>query len=131
MLTSDPIYVWYTEKGVRGSTTHNVYGVYDMSGGRFENTAGYYSGSSSTYISKLKVLGSAKCVDKYTSHSPSGPLARLAWDADTAANGWDVTSRGGNRAWTTLSGIFSFGGGTSDGSACEKGFRMALFGISL
>ena len=32
---------WNTEKGVRGSTTHNVYGVYDMSGGSWEKISAY------------------------------------------------------------------------------------------
>ena len=35
-----------TEKGVLASSTGNVYGIYDLSGGAYEYVASYYSGSS-------------------------------------------------------------------------------------
>lgn len=34
-------YAWYTKEGKLGSTTGNLYGVYDMNGGASEYTAGY------------------------------------------------------------------------------------------
>ena len=34
-------YAWYTNNGRQASTTGTIYGVYDMSGGLYENTCGY------------------------------------------------------------------------------------------
>lgn len=38
---NDKSYAWYTEEGKLGSTTGNLYGIYDMNGGSSEYTAGY------------------------------------------------------------------------------------------
>lgn len=38
---NDKSYSWYTEKGKLGSTTGNLYGIYDMNGASSEYTAGY------------------------------------------------------------------------------------------
>jgi len=37
----DQSYAWYTKEGKLGSTTGNLYGIYDMNGGSSEYTAGY------------------------------------------------------------------------------------------
>lgn len=37
----NPTYMWNTPNGVKASTTHNVYGVYDMAGGASEYVAAY------------------------------------------------------------------------------------------
>ena len=42
---------WNTAKGVKASTTHNVYGIYDLSGGAYEYVSAYYTGGNSSYLS--------------------------------------------------------------------------------
>ncbi|MDD2203317.1 MAG: hypothetical protein PHT75_01830 [Bacilli bacterium] len=41
LSTTGCLYQYYTPKGVQTSTTGNVYGIYDMSGGTYEYTAAY------------------------------------------------------------------------------------------
>ena len=68
-------YAWYTKKGTEASTTGNIYGVYDMSGGA-EYTAAYIKmENNSTLLGFLKDYGSAfvfKNVEKteFTGNTP-------------------------------------------------------------
>ena len=43
-----------TEVGYKASTTGNIYGIYDMSGGAWEYVMGYYSGASTTWGASSK-----------------------------------------------------------------------------
>ena len=53
-------YAWYTKKGIEASTTGNIYGVYDMSGGAAEYTAVYIKmENNSTSLEYLKNFGSS------------------------------------------------------------------------
>ena len=53
-------YAWYTKKGIEASTTGNIYGLYDMSGGAAEYTAAYIKmENNSTLLGYLKNFGSA------------------------------------------------------------------------
>ena len=38
---SDGVYLWNQEKGQKASSTGNMYGIFDLSGGAWERTAGY------------------------------------------------------------------------------------------
>ncbi len=53
-------YAWYTFKGTEGSTTGNIYGIYDMSGGLAEYTASYIKmENNTTLLDYLKKWGYA------------------------------------------------------------------------
>lgn len=51
-------YAWYTEKGKEASTTGNLYGVYDMSGGATEYTSSYVNTTNATSLDYLKYYAS-------------------------------------------------------------------------
>jgi len=48
--SSTAVYEWNTESGVKSSTTHNVFGIYGISGGTYEMVAAYSANSDSTYL---------------------------------------------------------------------------------
>ena len=123
-----------TTKGVTASTTKNVYGIYDMSGGSWEYVAAClteYTGkltSNSAYISKYidvyDSYSSAKFGDTVfeTSSSSSGSNS---WFSDYSffvdANG-PVFTRGGCSGNGSGTGLFSFGH-YSGGSYYLSSFR--------
>ena len=58
--SSGTSYAWYTFKGTNASTTGNIYGIYDMSGGLSEYTASYIKmENSDTLLKNLKDYGYA------------------------------------------------------------------------
>jgi len=60
-------FAYNTVKGVKGSTTHNIYGVYDMSGGAGEYVAYYLNtGNVQTYMTSIATDKNTKYVDLYT-----------------------------------------------------------------
>lgn len=48
--TNASYYEYNTENGNKGSTTRNVYGIYDMSGGAWEFTAAYLANETNYYV---------------------------------------------------------------------------------
>jgi len=142
---------WNTVKGVRGSTTHNVYGVYDMAGGVNEYVAAYLEGTSSTYgsgdVTNKAYLGSlytnkdTKYVDLYTSAYDVSNIGDALYEtsinaASDTSYSWDddysvpITSgapgmmRGGRATNGEYAGIFSFHkAGSADTS---RGFRVVM-----
>ena len=44
--TAGASYAWYTKNGIKASTTGNIYGIYDMSGGLAEYTSSYVNAKS-------------------------------------------------------------------------------------
>ncbi|NLL44698.1 MAG: type II secretion system protein [Mollicutes bacterium] len=134
------------------STTGNVYGVYDMSGGAYEYVMGGMYNSDGTTIR----LGSSgfvqatidgtemeKYIDKYAyGTSSSDYTRRKLGDATGETRGWysDFASfvrssgpwfrRGGNYSSGTTAGAFTFsiGSGTS---LSDDGFRLAVPGVLL
>ena len=55
---------WNTASGVNASTTGNIYGIYDMSGGAFERVMGNYNDT--IYSAGFSSMPEAKYYDKYT-----------------------------------------------------------------
>ena len=99
---------WNTVKGVKASTTHNVFGIYDLAGGRPEYVSAYYTGGSSTYLSSdttdkryagaLYTNRNTKYVETYdTAYSPSkigDAVYETSIKSSTYANlhdAWDYT----------------------------------------
>ena len=61
--------------GVKASSTGNIYGIYDLSGGAYEYIAGFYSESTSAYITSIKSVSEwEKYATEYTNNtnSPKG-----------------------------------------------------------
>ena len=97
---------------VAQSTTGNIYGVYDMSGGAVESVMGNYNDIIS--MAGFSSMPAAKYYDKYTSSTGK------TGDATTETSGWygDSTGfldssftwygRGGDNASDTYAGLFAF-----------------------
>ena len=138
-------------QGVKASTTGNVYGVYDMSGGAWEYVAGYVNngnGNLTSYGSSL-VNGDAKTKNVYSKASSDSyennynANSSKYGDAvyETSASGSSSTSwygdysifpyasspffnRGGGYGNGTGAGVFYFSG--NDGSISDASFRPVL-----
>ncbi len=131
-----------SSEGVNASTTGNVYGVYDMSGGAFESVMNAMYDLTKTVLligssnlDNINQIGE-KYIDKYefgiTSDDSSAYERRILGDATSETRGWDGSNqvfitddnpfflRGGD---INNSGIFSF-----DNSAgnITSGFRLIL-----
>jgi len=145
---------WNTEAGVKASTTHNVYGVYDMSGGVWEYVAAYYTDGNTTYLSsdKLNQFAGAlvenkesKYVEPYTyadgnletvttrgdavyeTSSGTSESSQYAWDGDTSylpTYALPVFIRGGYDGFAG-SGMYAYYG-TSGADLSNMGFRVTL-----
>ena len=144
-----------TENGQKASTTHNIYGIYDMSGGAYEYVmGGMYSDGTKTkllqgfaeFTEKELTLTSedfigSKYIDKYTYGTLYGDYSRRKLgDATGETMGWygdyaDFVyssgpwfSRGGNFYDGTGAGAFAFNSYNGDSSS-DSGFRLAVSGV--
>ncbi len=57
-------YRYNTTNGVKASTTRNIYGIYDMSGGSFECMASFLTNGTTNYITTMKTKP-AKYIEQY------------------------------------------------------------------
>ena len=57
-------YRYNTEIGQRGSTTRNIYGIYDMSGGSWEYMASFLTNGTTNYVTTMKTKP-AKYIEEY------------------------------------------------------------------
>ncbi|MGM9848614.1 MAG: hypothetical protein ACI312_02565 [Bacilli bacterium] len=115
------------------STTGNITGVYDMSGGAYEHVMGNYNkraGDSGLTVSGIP----AEHIDIYSgtsvsaSHLGDATGETAGWYSDYAvfvnsSNPWFI--RGGNYYFGDDEGVFSFDADTGGGSSSD-GFRVAL-----
>ena len=113
-------YCYYTEQGMKSSTTGNVYGIYDMAGGTLECVACYWTGSESTdAYKKGKSFASKEGISNEYATAYSVKYIRgddlyetENWNTESAATG------GGSQVFLMRSGY----AGTSSGS-----WGMGLF----
>ena len=76
------------------STTGNVYGIYDMRGGAFENVASYYTGGNSSSLNNGSSFTNTKTSDKYAT-AYTGTSASTSYkygDATYETSGWHSDS---------------------------------------
>ena len=148
-----PSHDYYTTQGIKGSTTHNIYGVYDLAGGLWELTSAYIGNPTNTNITSL-VNADSKYKDVYTARTTSEAQynswstikgdaiyetssgynsdSSYGWDNDMQnASGGIIFQRGGSgsSSWGRQLGIFAFYTG-SGGANDNMGFRVVLTGIS-
>ena len=135
-IGNDGSSVYNTEVGEISSTTKNVYGVYDMSGGAFEYVAACYAG----YIKKLTENEDeayiSKYIEVYDSYSPL-KFGDAMFETSSSSSGSDswfdnylsfvissspVFVRGGNYVSDSGAGLFFFYGSVGY-SNNNNGFR--------
>ncbi len=144
---------WTTTQGQKASTTGNIYGIYDLSGGIWEFTAGYiaietgvyqdYGGSlkgeSSEYKSKYEGTSSSDLTN-YSNEGNVNRKGEAIWETSDSGNGvnsWNsdysyfmnpdnpFIARGGLWLNTSYSGVFAFR--NNDGClSFGVGFRPVL-----
>ena len=127
----------YNKKtGITASTTKNVYGIYDMSGGAWEYVAGCYtqetsiftSKTESTFISKYIDVYSDYCIAKYgdtvyeTSSSSSGTNAWFKDYSNFVGSSFPAFKRGGYIGNGSGTGLFCFSLDTGN-AIINCGFR--------
>ena len=84
-------------QGVKASTTENVYGVYDMSGGAWEYVAAYVNnGNSSLNNGSSLVNGDAKTKNIYTKASTDNAANNYSQNSGVYGNAVYETSANGN-----------------------------------
>ena len=129
-----------TEKGVLASSTGNVYGIYDMSGGKYELVASYYNGSSNLANGNSFASSdgtSTKYATAYTNTTVNS--AYKYGDATYETRGWNddyagfISSTapffdrgGGMYDSLTLNGIFQYTNANGDASYSYYTFRVCL-----
>ena len=136
---SATINAYNTEKGVLASSTGNVYGIYDLSGGSYEYVASYYSGSTNSNLtnngSQLVNETNREYVTAYdgtdvdTDYKQGDATKETKrWNSDTA-NFVILNSpffvRGGFYGSVFLAGIFFFNTFNGNGYS-DSGFRVCL-----
>ena len=119
---------WNTATGVNASTTGNIYGIYDMSGGAWEYVMGNYNDTISS--AGFSSMPEAKYYDKYTGTDSEDDFTKYhLGDAtketlkakSTGSNSWygdysyfvysfnPWVIRGGYYNYSTNAGVFNFG----------------------
>ncbi len=129
--------LYNTDIGKKSSTTKNVYGVYDMSGGAWEYVSACYKGKSSLLTTNTDSAYISKYIDEYTEYSltkygdavfetsSSNDSGLTAWFSDYAVfvnNDNSIFGRGGYYCEDYKTGLFNFG--KSTGGSNEGGFRL-------
>ena len=125
-----------TDVGKNSSTTKNVYGIYDMSGGAYEYVAACYTGYTNELTANTDTAYINKYIDVYESYnSPrfgdavletsSRSSGSTSWFSDSSyfvSSSYPVFKRGGYYNNGSNAGLFSFING-SGGSYDGNGFR--------
>ena len=139
---------WNTAIGVNASTTGNIYGIYDMSGGAYEYVMGNYNDT--IWSAGFSTMPEAKYYDKYTGTSSESDFTKYhlgdatketvktkllgsnAWYGDYSYSVYSYNTwveRGGHYNSGTSAGVFYFGaydGRSSSGGVSDYSFRVAF-----
>ena len=125
-----------TDVGKNSSTTKNVYGIYDMSGGAYEYVAACYTGYTNELTANTDTAYINKYIDVYESYnSPrfgdavletsSRSSGSTSWFSDSSgfvSSYYPVFGRGGGYDNGSGAGLFNFGY-DNGGSYYYSGFR--------
>ena len=147
-------YKYYTTNGIKGSTTGNIYGIYDMSGGSWEYMADYLANGTTSPVTYFKQNVDSKYKTEYQGsgatdstedrtanyEANSNRYGDALWETSNGANGqysWNndhssfpyfsspFFARGGYFYSSSNAGVFSFSNATG-GSGNGCGFRPVL-----
>lgn len=141
---------WNTQNGVKASTTHNVYGIYDLSGGAFEYVAAFYIGGDSKYLEddvnekiyagELYINKDTKYVEVYENSNGSSKNGDAIYETSLlhgGESGWDgdsshmvdfsrpIIKRGGYYIDVGTTGIFDYSRDKGM-NGVSRGFRAVL-----
>ena len=120
---------WDTTTGVNASTTGNIYGIYDMSGGAWEYVMGNMVTSDGTFNSRLSLMAepNSKYYDSYTygndindyfrGHLGDATMETWDWNSDASyflIDEFPWFGRGGAYKYSETAGIFRFYRRTGD-----------------
>ena len=120
-----------TANGITASTTKNVYGIYDMSGGAWEYVAACYKGCTGKLTNNAEYLKYIDVYDKYdsskfgdavfeTSFKSSGSTSWFSDYSDFVNSSYPVFGRGGGCGNGSNAGLFYF---NSNYGGSAGGFR--------
>ena len=144
---------WNSAQGQLASTTGNIYGIYDLSGGLWERTAGFISlttgnyaiyggalkGEADKYRSKYAGT-SATDTENYSANPNPSRVGEAIWETSTSvtgSNSWKgdysffpdsgapFFVRGGSWGFGSSAGLFAFGR-TAGNCDYSLGFRAVL-----
>ena len=144
---------WTTSQGQLASTTGNMYGIYDLSGGLWERTASFISvttGNYATYGGELKGESdkyrskyagtSVTDTENYSANPNPSRVGEAIWETSTSgtgSNSWNGDNslfphsgnpffvRGGSFGNGAIAGLFAFIR-TTGYCDCNLGFRAVL-----
>ena len=91
-------YKYYTPNGVKGSTTGNIYGIYDLSGGASEYMADYLANGTTSVVTYFKENVSNKYKTEYKGNGETNSTE------DRTANYNANSNRYGDALWETSNG---------------------------
>ena len=91
-------YKYHTTNGVRGSTTGNIYGIYDMSGGSWEYMADYLANGTTSPVTYFKQNVDSKYKTEYQGSGATDSTE------DRTANYNANSNRYGDALWETSNG---------------------------
>ena len=135
---------WNTATGVNASTTGNIYGIYDMSGGAIEYVMGNYNDTIG--YAGFSSMPEAKYYDKYTGTDSDSDFTKYhlgdatketlktkssgdsAWYGDNSYfvySSYPWVLRGGHYSGGTNAGVFVFGN-PNGGSSSVSSFRVVF-----
>ena len=142
---SDPQRAYNGTIGQLASTTNNPTGIYDMSGGAWEYTAGTYttnlneSGVSSQYGDYFGTKAHPPYVNTYNFGAPNGCTfatcggqalyETLGWNGqntDSLSSTWVWFNRGGSAVNGSGAGVFALSSYNGSASNSSSAFRVAL-----
>jgi len=96
--TASGVYVWTQKSGTKASTTGTIYGIYDMSGGTWERTAGLVNNGNenlATYgQSLLNALNNGKSSKYVTAYPFDSSVDKNGANIDTASTAnWKANTK--------------------------------------
>ena len=97
---SDGVYLWNQIEGQKASSTGNMYGIFDLSGGTWERTAGYVANGNSN----LKTYGASLAYDKDTLRTTSTKYATVYPHNERTSGDIDTESKNNYGANTKIFG---------------------------
>ena len=130
-----------SSQGVLASSTGNVYGIYDLSGGAYEYVASYVKSGNSTMLENGNLFADGSSDEYSTAYEGTECSANyIIGDATYETNGWNndgnenyfvnydgpFFNRGGRFGNGGRAGIFFFYRGNGDNQGTSTSFRIAL-----